>query len=99
MQTHETLLRLMNLPPQQFSGVVFSTGNYLASVHGNLGYNAFLGMPAPPHPGPGHDLMLKVWESLTPAEQVAVYCLAANPIDGEPIDLHGHFGVPLPEGL
>ena len=95
MDTRETLLRLMNLPPSRFSGVVrTSDGHYIASVHGDVGYNAFLGRPSPPHPGPGRDAMLAVWDGLSQEEREAVYCLAANPVDGEPIDLHGHFGVP-----
>jgi len=93
----ETLLRLMNLPPSQFSGVCRDAdGNYLASVHGDLGYNHFLGKPAQPHAGAGRDLMLKVWNGLTPEQQRIICFEAEHPVDGEPILLHSDFGVPLP---
>lgn len=97
MNTQETLLRLMNLPPSRFAGVVRTgDGYYLAQVVGDLGYNAFLGKPNPPHNGPGRNLMLSVWSSLTDKEKRAVYALAKNPLDGQSILLHEDFGVPLP---
>ena len=95
MTTQETLLALMNLPPSKFSGVVLTTdGFYIASVHGDLGYNHFLGKPAPVHDGPGKTQMLSVWNRLTVQERDAVYQLADNPIDGHSIPLHEGFGVP-----
>ena len=96
MDTHTTLLRLMNLPPSKFAGVVRTVdGHYIAQLHGDVGYNAFLGKPSPPHPGPGRDLMLKVWNGLTQDEKQAVLVLAARPIDGSPIPLETDFGVPV----
>lgn len=98
MNTQEAMLRLMNLPPSmRFVGVCrTSDGMYLAQVEGDLGYNAFIGKPAPPHPGPGRNMMMKVWEGLTQEERKAVYAQAAHPVDGWPIGLHEEFGVPLP---
>lgn len=98
MDTNRTLLKLMNLPPGRFAGVCRTTdGHYIAQIHGDVGYNAFLGRPAPPHDGPGRDSMLATWHSLTPRDKAAVISLAANPIDGEPIDLAADFGVPVEE--
>jgi hypothetical protein len=98
MNANEALLRLMNLPPCRFDGVVrTSDGFYLGRVKGDLGYNAFLGKPKPPHPGPGRDLTLNTWGKLTPTERRAVLALAANPPDGAPILLAEDFGVPVEE--
>lgn len=98
MTTHETLLRLMNLPPSKFDGVCrTSDGHYIAQLKGDLGYNAFLGKPSPPHPGPGRNLMLKVWNGLTPSEKDDVLALAQRPVDGLPILLHADFGIPQGE--
>lgn len=88
------LLDLMNL--QRFAGVVkTSDGYYIARANGDLGYNDFLGRPTAPHPGPGRDAMLRIWNSLSHEERMAVYRLATNPTDGAPIPLHKDFGVPL----
>jgi len=92
----ENLLRLMNLPPSRFDGVVrTSDGFYLAQVKGDIGYNAFLGKPSAPHPGPGRDLMLEAWNGLDEQERIDVLALAARPGDGSPILLERDFGVPV----
>ena len=98
MTTQDTLLSLMNLPPSRFSGVCRTAdGYYMASAHGDVGYNHFLGKPSPPHDGPGRDLMLKVWHELTETERLVVVHLANHPIDGTPIRLAEDFGVPVKE--
>ena len=92
----DNLLRLMNLPPSRFDGVVrTSDGFYLAQVKGDIGYNAFLGKPSEPHDGPGRDAMLEVWNGLDEQEKVEVLALAARPGDGSPILLERDFGVPV----
>lgn len=97
MSVNKTLLRLMSLG--QFQAVCrTSDGYYMAQVPGDLGYNAFLGRPAPVHDGLGHRQMLQVWAALSTDEQVAVWRLAQNPLDGSPIPLDSDFGVPRPEG-
>ena len=97
MDCQEALLKLMNLPTSQYISVCrTSDGYYLAQRRGDLGYNAFLGKPTPPHDGPGRDFMLQTWASLSPAERVAVWHLARHPLDGLPIRLAEDFGVPKP---
>ena len=92
----ENLLRLMNLPASRFEGVIrTSDGFYLARVKGDIGYNAFLGTPSPPHDGPGRDATLEVWNGLDEQERVEVLALAARPVDGSPILLEKDFGVPV----
>ena len=94
MDTQRTLLRLMNLPPSRFAGVMrTSDGFYIAQEQGDVGYNAFLGNPNPVHEGPGLENTLRIWAGLTEEEQAAVRTLAANPIDGAPIPL-ADFGIP-----
>ena len=91
MTTKDHLLRLMSLPLSRFSDVTRSSdGYYLAAVHGDLGFNAFLGRPSPVHPGPGYDAMLKHWTSMLPGERVAVKALAV----AMGIPLCKDFGVP-----
>ena len=89
------LLRLMNLPLSRFSGVVrTSDGFYIGREQGDIGYNAFLGNPAPVHDGPGLENTLRVWASLSESEREAVVELAAHPEDGSPIPLE-EFGIPV----
>lgn len=98
MDTNKVLLTLMNLPPGRFAAVCRTTdGHYIARVHGDIGYNAFLGRPSLVHEGPGRHATLMLWNELSPAERAAVLALAASPPDGEPIDLAGDFGVPMEE--
>ncbi len=90
----ETLVRLLNLPYRSIDSVVrTSDGFYIGHVRGDIGYNAFYGKPASPHPGPGRMHMLDVWRGLTPEEQSAVIAVAANPPDGTPIPLTKEFGL------
>ena len=90
----ETMLRLMNLPASRFEGVVRTAdGMYIGQVVGDVGYNAFLGKPAPVHDGPGRDNTLRIWDALTAEEQAQVRAVAACPSDGQPIPL-ADFGVP-----
>lgn len=92
MNAKRTLLRLMNL--SQFEGVMrTSDGFYIAQIPGDIGYNFFLGRPAPVHEGPGLRNTLKIWASLTEDERKAVRRLAANPVVGSPIPL-SEFGIP-----
>lgn len=98
MDLQIALLKLMNLPPSQFDGVCRTAdGFYIAQAKGDLGYNHFLGKPSAPHAGPGRDMMLATWASLSPDDKRAVLALAARPTDGAPILLHEDFGVPLLE--
>lgn len=91
----KTLLKLMNLPPSMYDGVCkTSDGFYMGKGVGDIGYNTFLGRPAPPHAGPGRNHTLAVWSQLSSSERQAVLVLAAKPPDGSPIDLHADFGVP-----
>ena len=93
MDAQRNLLRVMNLPAR-FVGVVrTSDGHYLAQEEGDLGYNAFLGRPAPIHDGPGLTNTLRIWAGLTEEEQEAVRAAAAYPVDGVPIPL-ADFGIP-----
>jgi len=95
MTTLETVLGLMNLPLSRFSGVVrTSDGHYLARSRGDIGYNHFLGRPAPLHDGPGRTNMLKVWSGLTDEQKAAALLYALIPPDGCPLLLHEDFGVP-----
>jgi len=89
----ETMLRLMNLPASRFNGVVRTDGDYIAQAIGDIGYNHFLGKPAPIHDGPGLDNTLRIWNALTAEEQAQVRAVAACPMDGQPIPLED-FGVP-----
>ncbi len=92
--SRKTMLLLMNLPASRFDGVVRDgSGNYIAQVIGDIGYNAFLGRPAPVHDGPGRDNTLQIWNGLTAKEQAQVRAVAACPGDGQPIPL-ADFGVP-----
>lgn len=95
MTPTEAMLTLMSLPLSHFDGVCrTSDGCYLAKAKGDVGYNHFLGKPSKPHAGPGRELMLKTWNSLTVVERAAVLTLAARPMDGVAIPLHEDFGVP-----
>ena len=91
----ETIALLCNLPPNIDAVCRTSDGHYLGHVRGDIGYNAFFGMPSKPHPGPGCDQMLTTWGNLTPDEQAAVIAEAAHPSDGTPIRLVEDFGVPV----
>ena len=95
----DDLMRLMNLPAamrRRFVGIVrTSDGCYLGMEEGDCGYNAFIGKPSAPHPGPGRDSTLAVWANLTPERRAAVRVLATRPVDGSPIDLRREFGVPI----
>lgn len=98
MDAMTNLLRLMNLPPSRFSGVVrTSDGFYIARENGDIGYNAFLGQPSPLHEGPGLEHTLSVWNSLGKLDRQMVVTLANKPLDGLPILLERDFGVPLEE--
>lgn len=95
MTARENLLRLMNIPQAMgLDGVVKTAdGHYIGRVQGDCGYNAFIGKPAPVHPGPGLDCTLETWAGMSQLERDGVRALAAVPVDGEPIDL-ADFGVP-----
>ena len=97
MMPQEALLRLMSIGPSLGIVAVVRTsdGFYLGQQEGDLGYNAFIGRPPPPHPGPGRDMMLETWAGLTADEKRAVLMLAYSPVDGSPIPLAADFGVPV----
>ena len=67
----------------------------MGEVAGDIGYNIFIGKPAKPHPGPGRDLTLAIWNSLSEQERKQVLTLAAHPPDGSPIPLAQEFGLPM----
>ena len=88
------MMRLMSIPTSTYDAVCRTgDGYYLARPVGSVGYDAFLGKPSPLHDGPGREWMLATWEGLSQDQRVAVYALAANPLDGLPI-LLSEFGVP-----
>ena len=95
MQTHDVLLKLMCIPTSQYQDITkTSDGYYIAQEHGDIGYNAFLGLPKTPHDGPGRDQMLETWAGLSRDERLGVLALAR----ARGIDLVGEFGVPWREG-
>jgi len=84
----ELLLDLLNLTCLNIDDVVrTSDGFYIGQVKGDIGFNAFIGAPAPVHSGPGKDRTLAVWSGFTSAEKQAVVRRAGNPQDGAPIPL------------
>ena len=72
-----------------------SDGFYMGQLVGDIGYNVFIGKPAKPHPGPGRDLTLSVWEGLSEQERKQILSLAAHPPDGSSIPLVQEFDLPM----
>lgn len=93
------LLRVLNIPDRMGLVAICRTsdGHYLGQEKGDLGYNVFIGQPAPVHEGPGLENTRRIWASLTAEEKVGVRRLASNPPDGSPIPLEEGFGVPGPD--
>ena len=87
------LLDVLNLRPARIVDVVRTTdGCYIGMDPGDLGYNRFIGKPAPLHAGPGLTRTRERWAALSEDEREAVRVRAAAPPDGSPIPLQ-EFGI------
>lgn len=92
MNATALLLDLMNLGPMGLADVTLtSDGHYLGRHAGEAGYNVHIGQPKNA-PGPGQDRSREMWEAWSPEQRQAVRQRAANPTDGQPIDLEP-FGI------
>lgn len=91
MTTAQQLLKVMNLDMFGFVNVVKSSdGFYLGQEEGDIGFNAFIGKPAPVHSGPGLERALSAWKTYSETDQQLVTALALS----KSIDLTGEFGIP-----
>lgn len=94
MNTFDNLCKLMAFPSYLRRTIVdvtrTSDGHYLAMDRGDIGFNRFIGKPAPPHRGPGRDAILAAWASMSGDEKHTVLMLAVN----KGINLKREFGVP-----
>lgn len=83
------LINIMNLRLTGIEDVVrTSDGHYIGRDPGDIGFNHYIGQPAPVHDGPGRQRSTHVFNGLKPREQEAVRRRAAYPVDGEPIPLN-----------
>lgn len=90
----DNLMRLMNFPQSMRERTAdvcrTSDGHYLRMEEGDIGFNHFLGQPAPPHPGPGRENMLRAWRAMSDGDRRGAIAAAV----ARGINLAREFGVP-----